>query len=310
MTSISYLTSWRRLASQRDDILELCEAVNASVEMHPPQWAALMALAMDFAPDLVLELGRHYGNSTCAFIEASHLTPPSGACRVLSLDVGDEWQAWTVPRLRPLVPAGWFSPLQAVRADILTFDFETALAGAERVLVFWDAHGFEVAECMLGRILPLLEGREHLVIMHDLSDTRHHDAARDYAGQRLWKGNDWSGPRVRLRDFDTTVEQGVAIVDFTSRNTLSLRSIDHELHRWSEQHPDETARLHETLGPLFSLSTHLHAFSLNEHAGPHTFPRFEPPSLPPPLPWRARLSLTAKILLGRDVRDHFRPRYW
>ena len=41
---------------------------------------------------------------------------------------------------------------------------------------------------------------------------------RSASATALWRGNDWSGPRVRLGHLDSCVEQAVAMVDFTSRN--------------------------------------------------------------------------------------------
>ena len=47
-----------------------------------------------------------------------------------------------------------------VCADILEFDYRKALSDAKRVLIFWDAHGFDIAECVLGEILPIVAAGE------------------------------------------------------------------------------------------------------------------------------------------------------
>lgn len=293
-----------RLGEGREKILALCQAVGRPGDLWPSQWAQMMALALEFQPDFVLELGRGYGNSTAAFTQAAHLMPQP--CRVLSLCLSDYWSVETVPRLRSVVEPQWFAPLRAECGDILGYNFEAALTGAKRVLVFWDAHGFEVAECVLGRILPLVQERPHLVLMHDICDARYppEEAAQRnrYDGQRLWKGNNWDGPMLRLGDLHSPVEQAVAILDFTTRNALPLHSADHDLNALAEQ-PDKMAALRESLGDLFSLQACWRYFSLNQCQGAPTFPRFEPPALPQPhrLPLARRLKLAAKLVLNRPV---------
>jgi len=150
---------------------------------------------------------------------------------VLSLDGGNAWRDQTLPRLRAVLPGSWFIPLRALRQDILTFDFRSALATARRPLLFWDAHGFEVAECVLGAILPELAPHPHLVIMHDLSDSRYTaPGSFSYDGQHLWKGVGSSGPRLKLGMIDSAEAQAVSILDFATRNRLPLHSADHSFH--------------------------------------------------------------------------------
>ena len=262
------------LAGARDRILALSRAVNHSSDLWPFQWAQLMSAVMDYEPDLVLELGRGKGNSTCAFNEASNLR--RGRTRILSLCLSDNWERETVPRLRGIVPKTWFEPLRAVRADILDFNYEKALSGAKRVLIFWDAHGFEIAECVLGKILPLVSKLEHLVIMHDLSDTRYSsDEQLGYGGHGLWKGNNWSGPRLKLGIIDSAVEQSVAALDFATRNHLTLDSADHSFH--TSLTPAQQAEMHIVLGDLFETQGHWFYFSLNERPEPYKFPSYTGP---------------------------------
>lgn len=265
------------LASRRTLIRRLADEVGSPESLTLFQWGQLMCSTLDYRPDLILELGRARGNSTCAFLEAIH-----GAdlpCRVLSICLGSEWEMITRPRITRLLPAEWFAPLQASTGDILTFDFEAALSSYARVLIFWDAHGFDVAECVLGRILPLLLDKEHLVIMHDLSDRRYEDpSADDYGNGGIWKGNDWSGPRLMLGNVDSCVEQAISIVDFTTRNNVPLESADHSLHKYFSKYPERAEEMEELLGTdLFSTQAHWFRFSLNAAEGPFTFPRFNPP---------------------------------
>jgi FkbM family methyltransferase len=278
------------LASERSRILALSQAVDHPHDLLLYQWAQLMAAVIDYAPDLVLELGRGPGNSTCAFTEAAHVN--QSRTRVLSLCLSDDWERVTVPRLLPVVRPDWFQPLQALRGDILEFDYPQALASAQRVIVFWDAHGFEVAECVLGCILPALADKDHLVIMHDLSDSRYGSEEHlAYGEHGLWKGNNWSGPRLKLGVIDSAVEQSIATLDFTTRNHLTLDSADHSFR--TELTPQQQAEMSRMLGELFDLQGHWFYFSLNEKPGPYRFPRYLPPSQrvkpeerPPEKRWR------------------------
>ena len=259
------------LAGARDRTLSLCQAVDHRSDLLPYQWAQLMAAAIDFAPDIILELGRGKGNSTCAFTEASNLN--QGRSRILSLCLSDNWERETLPRVQKIVPKEWFEPLKALRTDILEFNYSQALQGAKRVLIFWDAHGFDIAECVLGEILPIVAPLDHLVIMHDLSDTRYSNEEQlGYGGYGLWKGNNWSGPRLKLGIIDSAVEQSVAALDFTTRNHVTLDSADHSFRTTLTQ--AQQAEMRQMLGELFDTQGHWFYFSLNERPGPYKFPRF------------------------------------
>lgn len=265
---------WNHRATLRDArerILSLARAVNHPTDLWPYQWAQLMAAVIDFAPDLILELGRGKGNSTCAFTEASNLN--QGRSRIVSLCFSDNWERETLPRLREIVSEDWFKPLRALREDILEFNYAKLLSGAKRVLIFWDAHGFDIAECVLGKILPIAAPIEHLVIMHDLSDTRYcAEEQLGYGGYGLWKGNDWSGPRLKLGIIDSAVEQSIAALDFTTRNHITLDSADHSFHTCLSA--VQQAEMRAELGELFDTQGHWFYFSLNERPGPYKFPRF------------------------------------
>lgn len=261
------------LAQCRDRILSLSQAVNKQCDLWLYQWAQLMAVALEYQPDVILELGRGTGNSTCVFTEASNQL--NGRTRVVSVCLSEDWGRLTVPRLRNVVPPEWFEPLRIVRTEIDKLNYETALGAAKRVLIFWDAHGFDIAECVFGKILPVVAPIEHLVIMHDLSDTRYSaDEQLDYRGHGLWKGNNWDGPRLKLGIVDSATEQSVAAVDFTTRNHLTLDSADHSFR--TELTTEQQSEMKGLLGDLFDLQAHWFYFSLNEKPGPYKFPRFTP----------------------------------
>ena len=244
-------------------------AVDSGHDLTPPQWAQLLALTLDYGPDLVLELGRGRGNSTCVFTEAVQGT----GGRVVSLCLSDDWRRSVRPRLEPLVPATWFAPLDAREGNLLEADLDSILSGASRVLVFWDAHGFVVAQHVLAHLFPRIADREHVVAMHDLSDARGcSDEQAYYRDQPLWRGNDWSGPRLRLGHIDTAVEQAIAAVDFTSRNRLALRSADERLRARFGTDAAAAEEMGRQLGEFFSLQAHWFYFTMNERQGVFTFP--------------------------------------
>jgi hypothetical protein len=280
------------LASRGRLIRRLAEQIGSPESLTLFQWGQLMCSTRDYRPDLIVELGRARGNSTCAFLEA--INGADFPCRLLSICLSSEWDVITRPRIKALVPAEWFAPLDAHTTDILTFDFQAALSSHTRVLLFWDAHGFDVAECVLGGILPLLLDKEHLAIMHDLSDRRYEQPSADeYGNKGIWKGNDWSGPRLKLGNVDSCVEQAISIVDFTTRNNVLLESADHSLHQYFSKYPERAKEMEEKLGAdLFSVKAHWFWFSLNVVEGPFTFPRFVPPAP------RERIAGSALGILG------------
>lgn len=281
----------------------MANAVDRPMDLQPFQWAQMMAFALEFAPDCILELGRGAGNSTCAFTEVANQLKPYH-CRVVSLDISSLWEQQTLPKLRRIVPASWFQPLQILQADILNFDYQQALAEAGRILVFWDAHGYDIAECVLGKILPEIAGRPHVVIMHDLTDARYvHKAHFQYGEHGLWKGNNWNGARLMIDHILTSVEQAVAITDFAARNKLPLHSAADSFH--TELTPETVIELKESLGEgLFSLNAHWFWFSLNEISGPYTFPVFHP-AAKVKSSLKTRFKIALKVLLNQYPAERF-----
>jgi hypothetical protein len=273
--SQAYWNRREELADFRPRAEQLQRAVDRLGDLTTFQWAQLFVMALEFKPDLILELGRGIGNSTCVFTEAANRL---GSCRVISVDLGDYWEKLTVPKIQEIVPPNWFKPLQAVQANILTLDFETLLKNAGRVLIFWDAHGFDIAECVLGKLLPAIQHLPHLVIMHDMSDARYNEPKYSvpYGENGLWKGVSAGSARVRLGHISSAVAQAISIVDFTSRNELILFSADHDLHTAFGNGSSKKAELLELLGDeLFSLNAHWFWFSLNDRTQPCTFPKYD-----------------------------------
>jgi hypothetical protein len=272
---------WRQryaVASSRQRLLALSEAVGRLSDLALYQYAQFFAATMEFAPDLVLELGRYRGNSTCVFTEAVNQLPGSSSRRVVSLCNSPHWHRITKPKVQRLVPSAWFSPLQAIRGDILEFDFSETVARAQRVLLFWDAHGFDIAECVLSSILPLLKDKPHIVLMHDMSDVRYvPDSLREYGERGLWKGENATDARLRIGTVDSAVAQSIAMLDFSSRNRITWDSADHSFDLELNRVPGRVEEMRSLLGDdFFALQGHWFWFTLNEHEGPFTFPRFSP----------------------------------
>lgn len=277
----AYWNQRNLLASCKQRLSDLSDAVNHQSDLNLYQWAQIAAMTLEFKPDLIIELGRGRGNSTCIFTESANLLGGKSACQVTSLCLSFDFVSEVIPRLleRKLVSRSWFAPLDCWHTDILAFDYESLLKDKKRVLVFWDAHGFEVAGCMLGRILPQLVDKQHMVLMHDMSDQRYLGReSLSYNGERLWRGNNWEGPRVVLGNINSAVEQAVSISDFSARNGFELLSADHSNHTELKPYPEKTREMQRLLGDdFFQLQGHWFCFSLNNYKGPFTFPRYEAP---------------------------------
>jgi len=290
----AYWSQREALGDARDRIVTLVDTVGRPTDLTHYQWAQLMAMALDFKPDLIIELGRGWGNSTVAFTEAAHMM--GGHTRVVSLCLSHDWERITLPRIRPVVGEDWFRPLTIHRGDILGWDWATTIGSARRVMLFWDAHGFAIAQEVLAELMPQLAARDHLVLMHDMSDARYltNPNGDAYGGQPLWRGNSWDGEVLRIGTIFTRVEQAVAILDFTTRNRLPLHSGDEGIALEITSDPARVGEMTDRLGPLFSTSAHWFWFDLAEAAAPHTFPGHLKQRR---LPWLRRIREAAKVLL-------------
>jgi hypothetical protein len=264
-----------RIREDTPILRQLIAAVDRVNDLGPAQWAQWYSVALGFAPDLIVELGRGRGNSTALFAQAArHL----GTARIISLCQSDDWTATVAPRIASFVDPQWFATVEARRTDILSVDFEAMLAAHRRVLVLWDAHGFEIAELVLGEILPRLANRDHLVLMHDISDNRYAGVPRSYLGQPLWKGSEWqrrsgADSRVNIGWMNSMQDQVIALADFAARNDLEIGSADHEYTTYFDSHPDRAAEMRDRIGAeLFSPIGHWAFLSLSGKQGPFHFP--------------------------------------
>jgi hypothetical protein len=260
------------VARLRDRFRNFSAAIGEPGVFNFYQWAQLASAALEFRPDCILELGRDLGNSTCCFLEVAHQLSD---CRVVSLCRQGEWATLTVPRISHLVEPEWFGPADIRVCNIQDSDPRALLRMSQRCMVFWDAHGFGVAEWVLARLLPELRDKGHLILMHDLSDTRFEVADRHYPQTGIWKGTNACEPAFWLGNVFSRVAQAISVVDFCSRNALALHSAAESLHNEILCHPEKVDELSRLLGAeFFSSQAHWFWFTLNETAGELIFPPF------------------------------------
>jgi len=264
-----------RVAADATILRRLIEAVDWTNDLWPSQWAQWYSVALGFRPDLILELGRGRGNSTALFCQAA---AKLGRTKVVSLCHSGDWTTITARKLAKIVEPRWFDPLDARMTDIVSADYADILGDHQRVLLLWDAHGFEIAEVVLGEILPRLLGREHFVIMHDIVDNRYAGVSRSYDGQPLWNGSEWqqrtgcNDARVNIGRMHSIQDQIVAIADFSARNDLDIGSADHEYHQFFDD-SGAADEMRTSLGnELFSTRAQWAFFSLTDKACPFEFP--------------------------------------
>jgi Cephalosporin hydroxylase len=236
------------------------------------QGLQLYALALEYRPDIIIELGRGYGNSACVFASA---IIANGHGRLVSFDLDTLWHKLTVPKLHASSLATLAPLVDARTQDIATVDFKQLTRDAQKILVFWDAHGWQAADGVLCRLLPAIADRDHIVACHDVTDSRHIDVPRSYDGQFFWRGPELKevSARYNIGWINTQEPQFLPLVDFLWRNDCDLRSADEDLAVWRRDHGVRQAEIDKTLGPeLFAPGCHWAYFSLNDARAPLTFP--------------------------------------
>ena len=275
--ALAYWNQRNYLNRNKERFIKFGNIVNRKSDFTVAQAAQIASLTIEFKPDLILELGRGKGNSTCYFNEVANILGGKDCCKVVSLCITDDFEMETIPQLKKsgIVSESWFEPLEILKQNILTYEYENLLNKYERVLVFWDAHGYDIAECVLGKILPLIQNQPHYIIMHDISDQRYlYKESISYNGQSLWKGNDFQ-KRIVLGNINSAVEQSVSIAEFITRNNIELISFEHSYYTEIGNDTYKDNELKELLGSdLYSNMGHWRCFSLNGYKAPFTFPSF------------------------------------
>ena len=126
--------------------------VDAPNDFPLEQWPRLHERAVSSGADLLLEVGRGYGNSTVVLTEAAHAL--NSHVVSVGFDEPPPFETITWPKLAPVVGERWRSALTVVQADVRGYK----PPASRRCFLFWDAHGTGVADAMLNRLIPDLPG--------------------------------------------------------------------------------------------------------------------------------------------------------
>ena len=112
------LKRWER-AGLHKRLATLARLVDAANDLPQEQWHSLYERAAASGADLLLEVGRGYGNSTVCLTEAAHKT----GARVVSVgnDEPPAFEGITWPKLQPVVGGGWRQSLTVVQGDVRDF---------------------------------------------------------------------------------------------------------------------------------------------------------------------------------------------
>ena len=262
------------LQSLKPRVDQFIKATGNNHDLPYHQFFQLAALAYEFKPDLIIELGRAYGNSTFIFTEVAN----NINSKVISLCNNNFWQEITLPRIKQYVNENWLEKLDARFVEnFIEVDLEKEIDPAKRVLIFWDAHGFQTAEYILGYLLPMMRGKECFIILHDVTDVRYQFVDDSYKQKRIWRvetANEGEA-KVRLGNFCSFNEQLISVLDFCGRNKMELRSADESYA--TELSETEQNELSNCLGKGFSTEAHwayLHLDGKSNFSKLH-FPAFE-----------------------------------
>ena len=176
-----FATPARRSGHPGDDFASLAAIVDSPVDLSLEQWHRLYERALASGADLLVEVGRGYGNSTVVLTEAAHRL----GRRVVSLDADDQprFEGATWPKLRPVVGEDWRRRLAVFRGDAREF----TPPDCERCFLFWDVHGVDVAQHMLDRVIPALPSGS-TVVVHDVSNAEEAAAQSDSDVGYTWNG--------------------------------------------------------------------------------------------------------------------------
>jgi hypothetical protein len=213
----------KRLRELESKIVEIHDLIGSFGEpgLFSSEMLSIAALAIEFNPDLILELGRGLGTSTALFRLIG--MPVASICRSRA------WNDHTATALQQVLSIDWTANIDAIIGEITEQNYPALLADTRRVMIFWDAHGYDVAETVLTEILPNLVGREVLSICHDMRDSRYCPADREYQNQPMWRGQSELYNFVRCGNVHSSFEQLISILDFTSRNGIPFISPTHAL---------------------------------------------------------------------------------
>jgi cephalosporin hydroxylase len=251
------------LPALRETRATLQEMMGGPRDFVHQQWLQIASLIYEFQPDLIIELGRGYGNSTCAMAIGAHQL--GSKLKLLSICLTtnfiEESRPYLTKRVRDPISLS-ISLVDARVADIINYDFGEEIRSAKRVFVFWDAHGFEVASAILQKVIKPLADKEHCVLVHDMADMRFFSQAHRSYAPEPWAGTGTAPPKFIFGDVGTQYEEGLALIDFLGRNQIPFRSAESSYFpELTERHVYELVQL---FGNDFSRYGFWYYFSLNE----------------------------------------------
>ena len=206
------------ILEQIDRVLEIVGSPN---ELTRLQAYTLAAIADARCPDVILDLGTGLGNSAAVF---GTLCPTA---KTYTFDIDNKWTRITLPKVKKY---GFAPNVEPVVGDMTKLDFSTFVGNAKSVVVFWDAHGFAIADLVLAHILPIIADRQHIVLCHDVSYVN--KTFLDYDGKTIWRGTDAyylpnSNMSYVVAGWAMSIaEQVISIFDFCARNEMNFHSVD------------------------------------------------------------------------------------
>lgn len=210
------------------DLRATLELIGDAQDLSFRQALCLAALCLERKPDVVLDLGTGRGNSAAVFSVVGEALEGLGHDLLIhTFDIHDRWN----PEISALLGRRIAKRVVAHVGNLSEFDFFPIIEPSGSVLVFWDAHGFTVADAVLTRIMPLLVERHHVVVCHDISDNRFFPERRSYGGLPFWRGMDYFYKRdtspINIGWLCGVVDQMLPLADFCYRNEIEIQSFDY-----------------------------------------------------------------------------------
>lgn len=270
------LALWKQrtvIAKRKNRLEDLAKAINRIGDSGISQYAQLYSMVLEFKPTIIIELGRGYGNSTAVFTQAANQLKETR--KVISFCLSNDWQTCSVPRIFKIVEKDWFSKLEVRNENILDVNINDYFTKNDSVLFFWDAHGWDVGEFILGNILPKFQKNKHLILIHDIMDMRYHQHLKEYKGKGIWNGYQDKGTNNQfliINSMASAFEEIVILNDFLERNNLLIHSIEHEIRQHITNKKNRVKEITAFLGKeMSSPTTSLYWFSLNESVSQNKF---------------------------------------
>ncbi len=276
LVSKSYWDYRLMLADVQEEVKRIREAVGYESHLHPCQYGQIISVVWSFRPDLILVVGEGAGHATCALTQATHSSTLATSCKVVSVNPSMTWRDEVEPRLRSVMPESWFDPLDSYHDELSPAALESIVDKRQRVLLYWNDQSLNGQICLLGKVLPLVGDRTHLVIVHNIFDNRHVSGdSCAYSGDVWWRAGTISQDTAHFGHYCGAASLMAPLVDFLSRNRVELFTSDHSLTEDFSR--DQIAEMSNLFGQdetsLFRTSGYWAYFSLNTAgSGPFIYP--------------------------------------